>query len=325
MVKSARQSLKGLVAAAGSVLLIPAAQAAGPVFDSWSVDSGQIQVTCPSDFTCETVSAGDGFGQIQWTDQDGNTFIQTIITDQGASSDTGVDGAAGVDYSDESFIQLGNVTGIMSQQHSQDNSNGQFDTTTKILRGWANDSPSASDPTMSISQSQSSDGTAVSGDEFNSSFNLQLIQDDNGTVTDRSLSIDQTAGLGDGQTTSTDAQRYVLEQRQGDFTTTNSSMTLDESVVSQGSSPQNDGGTVDWVAGDDVMLRWIGQRVTTEGTSVFGFEGITNDASTQDTEATTFSTASTGIVADAGDPQGYVSPFDWDATFGATPPTLPAP
>lgn len=315
------------------MLLIPAAQAL-PVFDSWSVSSGTITVTCPSGFTCETVSEGDGFKQVQWTDNTTNdTFIQTIITDQNASGDP-PGGGTPVPYSDESFIQLGNVNGIMSKQHSlqEDVDSGtstviaSFETTSDIRTGWANTAPDASNPNMAVTQTFSNEGDAtVTGDEFDSNFSVKIIHDSSGAVQDRSMSIDQTAGLGDGSTDSTDAQRYVLEQRKGAFTTTASDMTLDASSFDSTGAALN-GGTVDWASGDEVMLRWIGQRVNTgsQGVSVFGFEGITNAASTTgQTEATTFSTTSTGIVADSTDPQGYVSPFDWDSTFGTTPPTLP--
>jgi hypothetical protein len=80
------------------------------------------------------------------------------------------------------------------------------------------------------------------------------------------------------------------------------------------------------------MLRWIGQNINlgAQGTAVFGYEGIVkyvngSNSATIASEATTFSTGSTGIKEDTTapiDPEGYETPFDWDTDFG-TPPTIP--
>lgn len=318
MVKSLR-IFCGTLAIAPLMALLPLVSQAGglPVFNQWAVDAGDITVTCPAGFSCEVVSFGDGFTQVQWVDTgDGTTYIQTVITDLGATAPDPTD----LDYRDESFVQLGSGNGIMSQQsHVQDDALGVFTNSSSLMIGWANPTPGPGSANVNIDQSFQSDGTAVAGDEFITSFSMEIINDGGGTVQDRSITIDQTAGLGDGVNPSNDEQRFLLERRQGAFTTADGSITLDATSFDASNNPLN-GGTVDWVTGDDVMVRWIGQSIDlgAQGQSQFGFEGVTNF--TDDEEATTFSQTSTGIIPDGGG--GYEAPFDWDTTFGPTAPQL---
>lgn len=363
MVTSVRRSLKGAFVAGVSTLLLPAAQAAGPVFDGWSVEAGQIIVQCPTDYKCETVSQGSGFVQVQLSDTSGNTFIQTVITDQSATSATDtegtIEGAGGVPYSDESFIQLGNVQGIKSKQHTLegDPTVTGFETTSEIRTGWAQPASGAS---MIVNQNFRDEGTAADGDTFSSNFTIEGIHDRSGVITDRKLVIDQTAELGQNPEDATviDKQRYVLQRSTGLFTTApgtganddgsvtlattswvdlngdgQNNTALDESADQVDYNNDGDmvdivseavnGGSVDWVAGDDVMLRWIGQSVSTgvQGSSIFGFEGVTvTDQASNTNEVTTFSDNRTGIAdTSTTDPLDAVSPFDWDALFGDAP------
>lgn len=299
---------------AAALLLLAAPVKALPVFDNWTAASGTISVTCPAGFTCETLTTGDGFAQVQWVETaSGDTFIQTIITDLGAGGTS-----ATLPYSDESFIMLGGTNGISSRQHYLQDDTATtgtiFENTTALNTGWAQTDPS--DPDMDVTQTLTVDATSgVSGDEFTSGFEMHLIHDAGGTTTGSSITITQDSGLGNGTVTSTDSQEFQLVHLQGSYVATGSSITLDATDTASG-------GTVTWNAGDDVMIRWIGQSIDldAQGTAVFGFEGITNNTST--TDATTFSTTSAGITVDGTDPQGYGTPFDWDTIFGATPPSL---
>jgi hypothetical protein len=280
------------------------------------------------------LTTGNGFAQVQWVDTaNGDTYIQTVITDTGAST------SAGLNYSDESFVMLGGTNGISSRQHYiQDDTNVTgtlFENTAELNTGWAQ--VNAGDPDMTVTQSLTVDPDLVgggsdtfAGNNFSSVFDMQLIHDASGTATGSSISISQDSGLG----TSTDAtsvddiQKFRIVHLQGDYVTGAGSITLDPSSATAG-----DGGDVSWVAGDDIMLRWIGQNINlgAQGTAVFGYEGIVkyangSNSSTIADEATTFSTASTGIKVDTTapiDPQGYDTPFDWDTAFGTTPPTIP--
>ena len=115
-------------------------------------------------------------------------------------------------------------------------------------------------------------------------------------------------------------QRFVVEERQGTEVPSAGTNVLTLDVLNA------DGTTtatpVDWSAGDDIMVAWLGQQVniadpgaSTTDLSLFGFERVTN-LTTSD-EASTSSTTSTDVTS---------PPFAWDATnapFGDAP-TLPA-
>lgn len=317
MIKELRSLCTGTLLAFAALPF--AAQAAGPVFDNWSVANGAITgaggpTPCAAGFTCEVLSIGDGFIQVQWVDVGASaTYIQTIVTDTNATGDP-----TDLAYVDESFVQLGASNGILAQQrHATSDADGTFTNSSQLAIGWANPTPDGANPTMSITQAFVSPGGAATGDEFSNEFAMLLINDSGGQ--DRAITVDQRVGLGDGITASTDVQRFVLEGRQGAFTTPGS---IDLGPSFGGATLGPDPAEVDWAAGDDVMVRWLGQRLDlgSEGLSQFGFEGVVNN--TSDVEATTFSTSSTGITPDGA---GYVPPFDWHATFGATAPTPELP
>lgn len=318
------RSLCGTSLLASCAMLVPLAAHAGgaPVFDNWTVDGGTIEgatdeTPCAAGFTCETLTIGDGFIQVQWVDQgNGDTYIQTVITDAGAT------GAPGdLTYVDESFVRLGSDNGIMARQRNQqEGDDGVFSNQSQLAIGWANPNPDGDNPNMIISQSFVSEGVeGVEGDEFLNAFTMRIVNATDSTDRAQSMTVEQQLGLGDGLEATTDVQHFLLEGRQGAFTD-QGSITLDATSFVDG-DPQN-GGTVAWADGDDVMVRWIGQRLDLDeqGQSQFGFQGIVNNTSGE--EATTFSTTSTGIEPDGAG--GYVTPFDWHETFGDAPtPTLP--
>jgi hypothetical protein len=297
------RGLYGILAVAPAMALFPlAAQAAAPlpVFGGWTVNNGVITEQCPTGFNCEILVGGtDGFAQISVTAVGEPTYIWTIITDPNANT-----GDPNI-YRDESFVRQGADNGILAQQsHQQTDVNGVFVNTSTLQIGWANPTPDEQNPNLVINQ-----GFTGIDDEFISTFDMLIIHDANGEVQDRSMTIDQQVIFAEG-TPVDDQQRFLLEQRSGQFTSA-SSVTFGEC--------QEADCTVAWANGDEVMMRWIGQQINLEGqgVSLFGFQGVTN-LTTPD-EATTFSLDSTGINDGA---NGATPPFVWDQTFGATPPSL---
>jgi len=280
-------SLAGAGVAVGAVMLPGIATSATPGFASWSASTGTIS-GCPSGFSCTELVGGDGFRQVQVNDNSSSdSFVWTIVTD------TGVTGSAStLPFSDENFVKTdGTSTGIADSQRVNDNSNGTFGGTVSILTGFA----SGGNDTVNIQQTLGAnpDGLANTGDEFANTFNMTVNLDSSGNQTGRFMRIDQNTALGN----STDTQIFAIRASAGSALTTTGSLTL--------------GGTaVNWSAGDDILLTWVGQGLTlgSLGSSQFGFEGLTNN--------TTAATSSEFSQASAG-------PFQWDATTFGTAPTFP--
>ncbi len=286
-------SLAGATVAAGAVMLPGTASSATPGFGSWwSASNGTIS-GCPSGFTCTELVSGDGFRQFQINDNSSSdSFVGTIVTD------TGVTGTGGtLPFSDVNFVKTdGTSTGIADQQAITDNSNGSFNGNVTIQTGFA----ASGNDTVVISQGLSAnpDGLPKTGDEFSNTFGMTVNLDSSGNQTGRSMSIDQTTALGNA----TDVQVFAIRGAAGSKLTTPGSLTLG-------------GNTVSWSAGNDVLLSWVGQSLTlgSLGSSVFGFEGITNNTPATPTTASAFSQASTGAA-------GSTSPFPWPtADFGTQP------
>lgn len=310
-----KDSLKAIGIAGVVAMAVPLGIQAAPVFDNWSANAGTITAgTSPGDYcasvgvSCTELVSGDGFLQQQVVDGT-ETYIQTIITDSGVTG-----AAAALPYSDESFIRQGATSGVMSQQRSTETTTGfDFSNTVSLYTGWAAAiSPSAN---VNINQTFTDQGVvAITGDGLFNSFVMNINQDGSGTVTGKQTSLRQDLGMGDGiSLNDTDSQSFVLEQISGDLNTSTGSIAL--GVSSSGTG----GGTVNWSAGDDVLVAWLGQQVdiseagSAPNLSKFGFESVNNQ--TTASKATTFSTSQVDATG---------APFAWDAAFGATP-TLTTP
>lgn len=312
---------------AGIVMVLPMGIEAAPVFDNWSADTGTItpdtaagSYCASAGVSCTPLVSGDGFLQQQVVDS-GVTYIQTIITDAGAGA-VGGTAATGLPYSDESFIRQGATSGIMSQQRSTESTTTattQFDfsNTVSLYTGWAAGFIPLTQANVNINQTFTDAGNStVGGDGLFNSFIMNINQNAGGTVTGKKASLRQDLGMGDGAVANTtDSQSFVLEQRSGDLNTASGSLTLAATTATNG-------GTVSWVAGDDVLVAWLGQQVNTAAAgdpaslSQFGFESVANNTGTP-ASATTFSTSQVDVVSDGAG--GYVSPYDWDTTFGTAP------
>jgi hypothetical protein len=310
-------SMRNLVASISGAFLVAAVNSpavmAAPTFGDWTVTGGTITPGtgyCGTTATCVSLVTGDGFAQYEVT-EGASVYVFTVITDAGANGDPTT-----LPYFDESYIQRGNVTGLMGRQHSYD-APSNFTGDTKIYTGWATVyAPSGAN--LDITQGFSSAGTAATGDEFASSFHLLETIDAGGAVQGKTMSIRQDAALGDGTADNlTDRQSFAIEYRSGTHLTTPGDLTLGYSSASP--TP------LTWVATDEVMVTWIGQNINVADPgatdlSIFGYEGIDNR--TAATASSTFSTSNTDIVVDAGTATGYVEPFDWDTAFGTDLPTL---
>ena len=350
-------TLKYAVMAGLATLALPMAAQAALNFGNWSVtldtNSQGVISGCPSGVPadCTVLVSGDGFLQQQY--DDGTTvYIQTIITDPGVAG-LPVD----LKYSDESFVRSsGTSDGIAAKQTMSDPS-FNFTGSASLYIGWAATTDGSIKPigsaNLNITQGFSDPGGTASGDEFSSDFGLKINLDTAGNQTGKSMSMAQNVEMGNGiKVNTTDIQRFVIEQRSGDmlananpaggFKLGNTSFDSSGNALN---GTNNDPGTFDdampdpltWqadngttITGDDVMMVWLGQQVSDDsgGLSVFGFErttvkgDTTNASPTPNQEATTFSTATTGIDNTE---VSTAKPFNWDtATFGLIP-TLPAP
>lgn len=101
----------------------------------WRDHGGRRSDPCAAGFTCEVLSIGDGFIQVQWVDVGASaTYIQTIVTDTNATGDP-----TDLAYVDESFVQLGASNGILAQQrHATSDADGTFTNSSQLAIGWAN-------------------------------------------------------------------------------------------------------------------------------------------------------------------------------------------
>jgi hypothetical protein len=345
-------------------------------FDQWTVTTGGADVGvisgCPTSATvsvsCTTLVAGEGFLQQQVdfaADAINNipaaSYIQTIITDPTANTTD----PTTLPYKDESFIQLNGQDGIVAKQNVSDTTaRYTFTSSSELYTGWGvNETPTGSSD-VNIIQGFSDIGVAsVFGDEFTSSFGLHVDLNSAGDQIGKSMTIGQVVEMGGAVDTNnnpivntSDVQRFIVEQRSGTLQQAggNGGFVLGSTTFDASSAPLNGtagsdaigvtAGAATWQDGDDVMLVWLGQKISASapgssgGLSVFGYESVTVvegiDPATIDTTqtptgtaaqfASTFSTTLPGTISATVDNN---NPFNWDeVTFGAgTTPILPTP
>ncbi len=308
------------VASALSMVLGGAAFAAGhvPSTGGWSVANGTITksttVCSGAEYNCETVAAGPGFLQLNISRsatataanplKAGESFVQTIVTDQTAS---GASGSLG--FQDVSFIKMSvsqggeqsNVqSGIYGEQQITEGRTAAGPTTvrpvgapvagselftsdTTIASGWGLNPAGANAITIVQGITNMGASNTIQGDDFIAGFSYKATNDDKGVRNGMFMDISQSAGLKSPNSTATqsdkDSQAFALRERSGTFNT------------AAGAAPAL-GGTaaVSWVAKDDVKAIWIGQSVNldtvlaTNGLgSSFGymsFENVTSAATT---------------------------------------------
>ena len=316
---SVRNTIKIITLAGAAAVLPGVASAANPTFGDWTATGGTISntgVNCPSGFSCEVINSGDGFLQANVTEtaHPTNVFVQTIITDSAATCDNDTTFCA---FTDENFVKTDGSSGsngISGRQTSNDVALN-FSSSVNINTGWAL-TVATPPPSVVIHQglSDNPDGTNNNGDEFTTTFDLQINLDNLGAQTGKSMDISQDVGLGAG---TTDNQGFVVRERSGDLLAASGTTTLGTATPATVNWAQDLGTPAD---SDDVMVTWISQDVDIggAGSSLFAFQSVENKSgtSTIDQLASDFSTT-------ANDPT--VAPFDWGngsdvkATFGDAP------
>ena len=297
---SVRNSIKIITLVGAASMLPGVVSAATPDFGSWTATNGTSIAGCPTGFTCAVINSGDGFSQATVTEDADptNAFIRTVITDVA----TGCNDFASCAFSDENFVKTdGTSNGIAGRQSTTDAALN-FSGTVELHTGWAAaTAPANVDINQSLSDNP--DGTANNGDEFSTSFNLQVDLDGSGNQTGKSMTVSQDVGLGAG---TTDNQVFEVREKSGTQQSTPGSSTLG-------------GDTVTWASGDDVLVTWISQNVNigTLGDSVFAFQAVENKTvPAVGNPASDFSTTSNDPTA---------APFDWatgsdvETTFGTAP------
>ncbi len=317
-----------LVGAAAALLPVGGAVAGGPGFDSIAVEMGTTGnlIGCPSGASeCNVLITGEGFLQQEVT-FDGTVYVQTVIIDPMAvANGSGNTDIGTLPFSDITFIRMdGSSTGIKGLQTLSDDPNdgtgNLFTGTTELLIGsWAAEAGKANLNVVQDFRDNGGTGVAIGAngasqteDDFVNTFSMGVNLASDGSVTGKQMDMLQDIGMSDPTVTvpGNDFQRFVIRQRSGDLLTTTGSLVLEPVAGSAGT-----GGTVSWVAADDMMVAWLGQRVGLGdvGVSNFGFQSATNAADPANPDiASTFSRTVTDIM----DPEG---PFDWDASFGTAP------
>jgi len=339
-----RNTIKIAALAGLTTMALPMGAQAALSFGDWTVgpvgpNTGVIS-GCPTGASCTVLVSGEGFlqQQVDYAAAGGTpaaSYIQTIVTDPTAVAANASEVAA-LPYSDESFVQAsGTQSGIAGKQSMSD-PGFNFSGSTELYTGWATTEKPAGLANLNIAQGFSDPGVVgVYGDEFASTFELKINLNANGDQTGKSMSIGQIVEMGDGTAANiSDIQRFIIEQRTGDIqTAANTGFKLAATSFDANGAPLNGttGAGVTWGALDDVMVVWLGQKVSDDSTggglSQFGYESVSvvdDQGVAADQFASTFSTTTPGIGTQTG--LSEAAPFNWDATtFGAAAPTLPEP
>lgn len=292
------------------------------VFDDWANTAGDISATCPTGFQCGAGVVDDGMLQRTVRDLNGDEFIQLILDDMDA---------LGTRITTESFIRINGASGISSKQTISTNGADNLLSTTILNTGWANNEI---DPTVLINQTLTS--VDASGAGIDNSFNFEVYEDVNGNPLGRFIDITDTtldsSLLSANPTTGQDIQKFVYRRASGNQVPTAGSVTLPSAMgmgggmMGGGMMGGGAGGTMDWLAGDDVEVIWVGQICDgcQDGMMGGGMGGgmMGNGADV------TFSYQSFDNLVDAFDPIATASivstdPFDWaDPPFGLQPSLL---
>lgn len=329
-----RNTIKSLALVGATAALLPvgSAMAAGPGFNSMTVDGTGNISGCPTEAAgqCNTLLTEAGFLQQEVTVGTGGsavTYIQTVVIDVPTASAGALTDQA---FADNTFIRMGGGSGIKGQQILNDQSDdysssgNDFDSTTTLLIGWAEETGVANlAVTQELWDNNATGRVNSSGvnptdasqeeDDFYNQFTLGVNLDTNGNATGKSMDMVQDVGLSDPTVSSpgNDFQKFVVMQRSGDLQTTAGTHTLDSG------SGVGTGGTVSWASGEDVMVAWLGQRVALGGigSSNFGFMSVDN-VDTTTAPISTFSTSSFDATAT---PFNWTTTSDIDTLFGAAP------
>lgn len=268
------------LAGTAAAVFVPGALMAAPTFGTWSASGGTI-TGCGGGWTCTTLVSEDGFLQ-QQVDIGSQTFFQTVVTDSGVTGNQ-----TNLNFSGETFVEQaagGSGNGVMSKLSVNDVTGGNGMTSSAELQtGNFAGSGAGILINQAITDNNATTGTGTAAnDDFSSTLVLDRNLATNGTVTGTDLRLGQNVGLDltTLQSTATyDKTSFALRRVSGDansFSGTRSA-TL---PTGQGTTTTL-GGAVDWRTGNDVVVTWIGQRISldTLGMQYAGYQSLQNFSS----------------------------------------------
>ena len=306
------------------ILSMANVNAAPPVaFGGWSETAGVISATCPANFQCINGVNDQGILQRTLRAATGEEYTQLVVV--------GVDNEGTV-TTDESFIQMNSLAlgGISTKQTFATAGPLPFNSQTLLNTGWANDGIS---PAINIKQSIVSTYLGV---DYSSIFAFEQDRDaiDNvtGSYTDISQTLLNSSLLSNTPTTGVDVQKFVFRRASGARNPSAGSVTLGRvqggqmgmggmgGGMGEGMMGGGNGGTINWNAGDDVQVVWIGALCEGCGNGGMGGGGMGGGALD-----VTFSFQAFDNLVDSQDPIATASiigsdPFTWsDPPFGVQP------
>ncbi len=241
-------------------------------FGQWQASNGTITSECPIGFSCAVIIEESGYLQRQLIDETTrDNFVQSISLDFGATGNSSSLPSSGESFIKRNFgrdqspadIGLANKQQIFeSGVNPVDGSIANFDLSTTIATGWADDSINPS-----VSTQQSIEETSQAASVFSSYFTFDANYNADGNTTGyktiieqeftQPLGVDQPLDIKDSDDCKDnnvcnvnviDAQGFVQREISGDFLTQGGQVQLP------------DGRAVNWIAGDTVKVTWIGQR-----------------------------------------------------------------
>ncbi len=303
------------LAGTAAAVFVPGAVMAAPTFSTWSASSGTI-TGCGAGWTCTTLVSETGFLQ-QQVAIGSQTFFQTVVTDSGVTGTAGT-----LQFSGETFVEQaagGSGNGVMSKLTVNDVTAGNGMTSSAELQtGNFAGSGAGILINQAVTDNNGTSGTgAKTNDDFSSTLFLRRNLATNGAVTGTDLRLGQDVGLDLStlQSTATfDKTAFALRRVSGDANVFAGTRTA---VLPTGQGTTTSlGGTVDWRTGEDVVVTWIGQRISldTLGMQFAGYQSLQN-----------FSTAFGGGAGtqrkdtfDFGGSQAEAGPWAWGAGTGLT-------
>jgi hypothetical protein len=300
--------------------------------NDWNVTAGVINTngagTCYTGYTCGNAITGTGFYQRQVTDTaTGTDYFQTIITDTAA---TGTAGAAGITFSDESFVAMGNSNGIKDKSYIYDSKDTaqtsgstlreKFFAMTELNTGWA--ATVAGQDETKIWQAVIADDLALNANDFRTDFWFDQ-RASGTTVTSRAMRISEYTDL---QKSTGSSQDFVLVDRLGNaFVNAGSVQNFNTSTIVAGVAVTD---SLFWAQGENVKAVWVGQDLSqmADVYQEFGFASYENVTTPKLIQGFSLSPGSSSS------PQGWdanLMPAGWDSYLGSAsgingPFTVPA-
>lgn len=310
------------LAGTAAAVFVPGVVMAAPTFGTWAAAGGTI-TGCGAGWTCTTLVSENGFLQ-QQVDIGSQTFFQTVVTDSGVTGNQGT-----LQFAGETFVEQaagGSGNGVMSKLSVNDVTSGNGMTSSAELQtGNFAGSGAGILVNQAISDNNATSGTGTAAnDDFSSTLILDRNLSTTGAVTGTDLRLGQSVGLDLStlQSTATfDKTSFALRRVSGDANTFAGTRTA-VLPTGQGSTTTL-GGTVDWRTSNDVVVTWIGQRISldTLGMQFAGYQSVQNlssafggGAGTQRKDTFDF-----GATNTQGGPWAWGGGSNLESSFGTSP------